>query len=69
MSQSKELVRPPVKQKAVNIAEMSDWLQGIKSVLVTLYRQPGKIDPSSRLSVDRNITGAPDIIGYFELEI
>jgi len=49
---------------------MSDWLQGIKSVfLVTLYRQPGKIDPSSRLSVDRNITGAPDIIGYFELEI
>jgi hypothetical protein len=48
---------------------MSDWLQGIKSVLVTLYRQPGKIDPSSRLSVDRNITGAPDIIGYFELKI
>jgi hypothetical protein len=47
---------------------MSDWLQGIKC-LITLYRQPGKIDPSSRLSVDRNITGAPDIIGYFELEI
>jgi hypothetical protein len=42
---------------------------GNKNVLVTLYRQPGKIDPSSRLSVDRNITGAPDIIGYFELEI